>query len=100
MAIITFLSRMKVFAEKEQQFIDCCKKLEAGVHNGSEPNTLLYKFYRLEEPLHYAVLESFTSHEAEEAHLASDTFKAVVPDMIPCLDGGYHREYLYPLDDK
>jgi quinol monooxygenase YgiN len=99
MAIITFLSRMKVFPDKEQQFIDCCKKLEAGVQ-GREPDTLLYKFYRLEEPLHYAVLESFTSHDAEEVHLASYTFKAVVPDLIPCLDGGYIREYLYPLEEK
>lgn len=96
---ITFLSRMKVFADKEQQFIECCKKLEAGVH-GHEPGTLLYKFYRLEEPLNYAVLESFTSHAAEEAHLDSATFKAVVPDLVACLDGTYHREYLYPLDSK
>ena len=96
---ITFISRMKVFPEKEQQFIALCKKFEAGVH-GHEPDTLLYKFYRLEEPLHYAVLESFTSHAAEEAHLNSATFKAVVPDMVACLDGGYHREYLYPLDKE
>lgn len=93
---ITFISRMKVYPEKEAQFRDLCHKLEEAVRR-SEPGTLFYKFYRLEEDFHYAVLESFKDHAAEEAHLASDHFKAIGPDMIACLDGGYEREYLHPL---
>ena len=94
---VTFLARMKVHPHKEQDFIDLCHKLEEAVRD-SEPGTLLYKFYRLEEPLQFAVLESFQDHAAEEAHLASPHFKKFGPDMIACLDGGYHREYLYSLD--
>jgi autoinducer 2-degrading protein len=96
---ITFLSRMKVFPHKEKEFIELCRQLEAKVLS-NEPETLLYTFYRLEEPLNYAVLESFSGHAAEEAHLETKYFKAIVPDLVACIDGTYHREYLYPLDGK
>ncbi len=96
---ITFIARMKVFAEKEEYFRQLCHKLEAAVI-AAEPNTLLYRFYRLDEPLHYAVIESFTDEAAEDIHMNADHFKEYGPDMIACLDGGYHREYLHPIDPE
>lgn len=92
----TFIARMKVFPEKEAQFIDTCERMEAAVA-ANEPNTLIYKFYRLREPHSFAVIESFKSEADDEAHQQSAHFLEIVPDMIECLDGGYTREFLDPL---
>ncbi|RME67981.1 MAG: antibiotic biosynthesis monooxygenase [Alphaproteobacteria bacterium] len=94
---LTFIARMKVHADKEDAFIRHCQALEDAVRE-HEPDCLLYKFYKLEEPLHFAVVESFASAEAEEAHRQTAHFKALAPALIACLDGPYVREYLYDLD--
>jgi len=91
--MMSFISRMTIKPEMEAQFIDCCKKLEKHVH-ANEPDTLIYKFYRLREPNQFAVIESFTSEEAEEAHQQTECFTKIVPDLVECLDGEYVREYL------
>ena len=96
---ITFIARMKVYAEKEKQFRQLCHHLEAAVTK-AEPDTLFYKFYRLDDPLHYAVIESFKDEAAEEVHMNAEHFKKYGPDMIACLDGGYHREYLHPIEPE
>ena len=98
MAIVSFLSRMKVHADKEQQFIDCCKRLTEKVL-AYEPECLYFRFYKLrDEPLGYAVFESFLNEAAEEAHMQTDYFQEVLPGIMECLDGPYVREYLDPLD--
>lgn len=92
----TFIARMKVFPDKEAQFIDTCERMEKAVME-HEPDTQLYKFYRLREPHSFAVIESFKTESGDQAHQDSEHFKAIVPDMIECLDGGYEREFLDPL---
>ena len=87
---------MKVFPEKEAQFIDTCERMEKAVAK-YEPDTLLYKFYKLREPYAYAVIESFKTEGGDQAHQESVHFLEIVPDMIECLDGGYEREFLDPL---
>lgn len=92
----TFIARMKVFPEKEAQFIDVCERMEKAVAE-NEPNTLIYTFYRLREPNAFAVIESFADEAGDEAHQESAHFKAIVPDMMECIDGTYTREFLDPL---
>jgi len=92
----TFIARMKVFPEMEAQFIDTCERMEKAVA-AHEPNCLLYKFYRLREPNGFAVIESFKTEADDEAHQQTAHFKEIVEDMLPCLDGGYEREFLDPL---
>ena len=92
----TFIARMKVFPEKEAQFIKACERMEESVRE-HEPDALYYKFYRLREPHAFAVIESFKNEAADEAHQQTDHFKEIAPAMIECLDGGYEREYLDPL---
>lgn len=94
---VTFIARMKIHPEKEAEYIELCRSLEAKVQ-AHEPETLIYSFYRLEEAHHFAVLESFTSHQADEDHQNTDYFKEIAPALIACLDGPYIREYLYPLE--
>ena len=94
---LTFLARMTVKPEKEQDFVALCKALAEQV-NANEPDTLAYAYYKLREPYGYAVLESFTDEAAEEAHQATPYFTAVLDDILGCLDGTYVREYLDPLD--
>jgi autoinducer 2-degrading protein len=93
----TFIARMKVFPEKEKQFIYACNKMELAVRK-KEPDTILYKFYKLREPFSYAVIESFKNEAGDKAHQNSDHFKEIVNDMIECIDGEYIREYLDPLE--
>lgn len=96
--MLTFLSRMKVKPEKEAEFIELVHKLTAEVR-ANEPDTLQYQFYKLrDEPLGYAVYESFTDEAAEEVHLSTDHFKQYGPPMVECLDGPYVREYLDDID--
>ena len=92
----TFIARMKVFPDKEAQFIEACERMEKAVAE-HEPDTLLYKFYKLREPYAYAVIESFKTEAGDQAHQDSAHFKEIVPDMIECLNGGYEREFLDPL---
>jgi quinol monooxygenase YgiN len=63
-----------------------------------EPETTIYQFFReRDKPLHYAVIEQFTSEAAEEAHRDTPHFHRFAPPLIDCLDGTYVREYLDPL---
>ncbi|MFK7956309.1 MAG: putative quinol monooxygenase [Lysobacterales bacterium] len=92
--MITFLSRMTIKAEKKAEYCELVEKLTAAVH-ANEPDTLQYKFYKLrDDPLGYAVFESFVDEAAEEKHLNTPHFKELAPPMIECLDGPYVREYL------
>ena len=94
--MLSFLATMHVKAEREQEFIQLCHQLtEATLAN--EPGCAAYAFYRLREPLGYAVFEAFHSAEDEAAHIESAHFKAIGPAMIDCLDGSYERIYLDPL---
>lgn len=92
----TFIARMKIFPDKQAQFIDACERMERAVAE-HEPDALLYKFYRLREENAFAVIESFRTEAADAAHQASAHFKDIAPAMIECIDGGYAREYLDPL---
>ncbi len=92
----TFIARMKIHADKEDQFIDACERMEKAVAE-NEPGALIYRFYRLREQNTFAVIESFKDEAADEAHQASDHFKEIAPGMIECIDGGWEREYLDPL---
>jgi len=96
--MLTFLARMKVKADREEDFVRLARELTREVRD-KEPETLGYEFFKLrDEPLGYAVYEQFPNHEAEEAHLNTPHFKRIAPDLIECLDGTYVREYLDPLE--
>lgn len=92
----TFIARMKVYPNKVTEFIDACERMEKAVKR-FEPDTYIYKFYRLREPNAFAVIESFKDEAADKAHQEAPHFKEIAPVMIACLDGGYTREYLDPL---
>ena len=90
----TFLARMKIKPEKEQEFLGLVKQLTAAVH-ANEPDVLHYEFFKLkDEELGYAVFESFVSEEADEAHQKTPHFNEIAPALIDCIDGKYVREYL------
>jgi len=96
--MLTFLARMKVKEDKEDEFLRLAKALTEKVRE-TEPETVAYEFFKLrEEPRSYAVYESFTSEAAEEAHRNTPHFQELAPDLVECLDGTYIREYLDPLD--
>jgi autoinducer 2-degrading protein len=96
--MLTFLARMKVKAEKEQDFLRLARELTSEVH-AREPETVAYEFFKLrDEPLGYAVYEQFFNEEAEKTHLNTPHFHRIAPHLIECLDGTYVREYLDPLD--
>ena len=92
--MLTFLSRMKIKPEKQEEYLELVRNLTAEVL-ANEPDTLEYQFYKLrDDPYGYAVYESFTDEAAEQAHLETPHFAKYAPPMIECLDGPYVREYL------
>ena len=88
----TFLSRFKVKPDKDEEFLSLIADMEANAEH--EPDTLAYKFYRLDEPHAFAVFESFTSEEADLAHQQNPASAPIIEKMIECIDGTYQREYL------
>lgn len=88
----TFLARFKIKADKEQDFLALVPKIEAISRN--EPWTLAYKFYRLDEPQMFAVIESFTDESGDMKHQENPENVALIDDILACMDGSYTREYL------
>lgn len=93
---ITFIARMTVKPEREEEFLACCRELEAHVR-AHEPDTLVYGFFRLREPHRFAVLESFRDEAAEHRHMSSPVLAQVGPRIAACVDGTWVREYFDPL---
>ena len=89
----TFLSRFKIKPGAEAEFVELIDAMEANA--AKEADTLQYKFYRLEEPNAFAVFESFTDEAADLAHQQNPASAPIIARMIDCIDGTYHREYLY-----
>lgn len=95
--MLTFIARMKVKPDKEQEFARLSEKLTERVL-ATEPNTLIYQFFRQrDKPLEFAVIEQFTDETAEEFHRSTPHFNELAPPLIDCIDGTYHREYLDPM---
>jgi autoinducer 2-degrading protein len=92
----SFLSRFRIRADKEAEFIALAKEMEALAP--SEPGTLTYQFYRLAEPGMFAVYERFIDEEADQAHIAYPHNQPLIERMIACMDGSYTREMLYDLE--
>lgn len=92
----SFLSRFRIRADKEAEFIELAGAMEALAP--SEPGTLSYQFYRLAEPGMFAVYERFTDEEADKAHGAYPHNQPLIERMIACMDGSYTRELLYDLE--
>jgi autoinducer 2-degrading protein len=90
---VTFLSRFKIKPGREAEFIELIDAMEAIA--ATEVDTLQYKFYRLSEPGAFAVFESFTDEAADLAHQQNPQSAPIIARMIDCIDGTYHREYLY-----
>lgn len=93
---ITFIARMTVKPERAEEFLACCRELEAHVRE-HEPDTLAYGFYRLREPNRFAVIESFRDEAAEHRHMSSPVLAQVGPRIAACVDGIWVREYFDPL---
>jgi (4S)-4-hydroxy-5-phosphonooxypentane-2,3-dione isomerase len=94
---LTFLARMRVRPEKQAQFIALCRQMEADVKR-YEPDCLQYQFFRLREPNGFGVIESFKNEAAEQFHREAEHSKVVIAGMLECLEDGYSREYLDPLE--
>ena len=92
MSKITFVARMTVRPERQQEFVSYARELEDFVHT-EEPEVLAYEFFRLREPNRYAVLESFPDEATEQRHMSSAKLAAIGPKLSACLDGGWVREY-------
>lgn len=91
----SFLSRFRIKAEREADFVALAKQMEGLVH--LEPGTLAFKFYRLEEPGMFAVYESFVDEAADKAHMETAQGKPIIAQMLDCMDGSYSREFLLDL---
>ena len=97
MATITFIARMTCKPGKQAEFIGVCRQLEDHV-KVNEPDTLLYRFFKLREPNRYAILESFRDEDAEHRHMNSKTLAELAPQISGCLEGTWVREYFDSLE--
>ena len=89
----SFLSRFRIKPERDSEFVELIAEMEANA--AAEPETLAYKFYRLDQDGGYAVFESFTDEAADQAHQANPASAPVIAKMLDIIDGGYTREMLY-----
>lgn len=94
---IAFISRMTVKAGKEAEFVRLCQALADKVRaNESREKTCFYQFFKLREPRRFAVVEVFSSEQAEHDHMNSPWLGELGPGIVGCLEGEYVREYLDP----
>lgn len=89
----SFLSRFRIKPERDAEFVKLIAEMESFA--AEEPETLAYKFYRLDQDGGYAVFESFTDERADKAHQENPQSAPVIAKMIEIIDGGYTREMLY-----
>jgi len=94
----TFIARFKVRPDKDAEFVELIRAAEAVA--ADEPDTLDYRFYRLDEPHAFAVFESFTGPEGDVAHQANPANVPIIERMIACMDGTYTREYLHDVGQE
>lgn len=92
----SFLSRFRIRPDKEAEFIDLTRQMEALAPG--EPGTLAYKFYRLAEPGMFAVYERFVDEAADRAHVEHPLNQPLIERMVACMDGMYVREMLFDVD--
>lgn len=92
----SFLSRFRVKADREADFIGLAQAMEGLVDR--EPGTLRFQFFRLGDPGMFAVFESFVDEAADKAHMETEHGKPLIERMIGCMDGHYEREMLYDLE--
>ena len=89
----TFLSRFRVKPERDAEFIELSPQMEANA--AAEPATLVYKFYRLDDPHMFGVFESFIDADGDRVHQANPASAPIIARMIECIDGTYVREMLH-----
>lgn len=92
----SFLSRFRVKADREEEFVRLARQMEQLVDQ--EPGTLGFQFFRLDQPGMFAVFESFVDEAADKAHMETEHGKPLIERMIGCMDGSYQREMLYDLE--
>ena len=92
----SFLSRFRIKSDRQDDFVALAKEMEGLVDR--EPGTIAFKFFRLDEPNMFAVYESFVDEAADKAHMETEHGKPLIERMLGCMDGSYHREMLYDLD--
>ena len=79
----SFLSRFRIRSDKEAEFIELARAMEALAPS---------------EPGMFAVYESFTDEDADKAHIAYPHNQPLIERMIACMDGSYSRELLFDLE--
>ena len=92
----SFLSRFRIKSDRQNDFVALAKEMEGLVDR--EPGTIAFKFFRLDETNMFAVYESFVDEAADKAHMETEHGKPLIERMLGCMDGSYHREMLYDLD--
>jgi autoinducer 2-degrading protein len=96
----SFVSRFEVRPDKQTEFIALCREMEQLVSD-HEPDTLIYRFYRLDAPNMFAVIESFPDEAADLAHQQAPHARAIIERMVGCMgSAGYSREYLHDLEPR
>jgi autoinducer 2-degrading protein len=93
---MTFLARFKVKPEKDAEFVGLIHQMEKVA--AAEPETLGYKFYRLEGPHEFGVFESFANEAADKVHQENPAAAPIIEKMMACMDGTYTREYLHDVE--
>ena len=89
----SFLSRFRIDPARDAEFVELIALMEANA--AEEPDTIAYKFYRLDQDGGFAVFESFTNEAADQAHQANPRSAPVIAKMIDIIQGGYTREILH-----
>ena len=89
----SFLSRFRIDPSRDAEFVALIAEMEANA--AEEPETLAYKFYRLDQDGGYAVYESFTDEAADKTHQANPKSAPVITKMLDIIEGGYTREFLH-----
>ncbi|MEN3950172.1 putative quinol monooxygenase [Iodidimonas sp. SYSU 1G8] len=84
--MLSQIVKVRVKPGKEMEFAAVSRTM-SGVVEANEPDTLVYKVFRTEDPLEFIVIEIYKDEAALQAHRDSAHVAAVLPRLGGVIDG-------------
>lgn len=92
----TYTARLRIRPEKEAAFRAALDDMIAVAR--TDPGTLDYKVFTLDDPYCYVFYESYVDAAADERHRTDPVSGAIVQRLVDCIDGdGFSQEFWTPV---
>ncbi|MEN3976694.1 putative quinol monooxygenase [Emcibacter sp. SYSU 3D8] len=89
--------KVRVKPGKEMEFAAVGRTM-SGVVEANEPETVVYKLFRTEDPLEFIMIEIYQNEAALQAHRDTPHVASVLPRLGGVVDGAPQVQKLYEVE--